>query len=106
MIVTEVGSVGSSRDRRTGAGSTLATNNHPLGRMLNPLRVSRKDCLVLLGLHLRSAHPPASPPAGAGVDEIAPGRRESLTDCTNATLGTSTSHARSVVFLALVMTRR
>ena len=33
-------------------------------------------------------------------------RRESLTDCTNATLGTSQSQARSVVVLAWVMTRR
>jgi hypothetical protein len=33
-------------------------------------------------------------------------RRESLTDCTNATLGTSTSQARAWVVLAAVMTRR
>lgn len=33
-------------------------------------------------------------------------RRESLTDCTNATLGTSRSQARSVVVFAMVMTRR
>jgi hypothetical protein len=33
-------------------------------------------------------------------------RLESLTDCTNATLGTSASQPRSVVLLAWVITRR
>jgi len=33
-------------------------------------------------------------------------RRESLTDCTNATLGTSRNQARASVVLAVVITRR
>ena len=33
-------------------------------------------------------------------------RRESLTDCTSATDGTSASQERSAVFFASVMTRR
>ena len=101
------GSAGRSRDQRTRTSPTFATNNRPLDRTENPLRVSRNDCRRSLRDFIRgrpSLRPLRFPVCESKKSRQA--RRESLTDCTNATLGTSPSQARSVVFLAWVMTRR
>ena len=107
MIVTDDGVDGSSRDHLTATCPTLATKSRPLSRIEKPLRVSRNDCRWSLR-DLNRGRPTLRPlrfPV-AESKKFRHARRESLTDCTNATLGTSRSQARSVVVLAAVTTRR
>src|SRR3982074_1931970 len=100
MIVTEAGSLGRSRDQRTRISPTLATNNRPVARTRNPLRVSRNDCRLSFLDFIRGRL--GRLPLGA-AKKLRHARLESLTDCTNATRGTSASQPRSVVLLAWVI---
>src|SRR3954447_20367913 len=107
MIVTEDGSEGRARDQRTRTSPIFAMNNRPLSRRLNPFRVSRNDCrLSLRDLNFgRPTRRPRRLPV-AESKKLRQARRESLTDFTNATLGTSANHERASLVLAAVITRR
>ena len=105
--MTELGSDGSSRDQRTFTPPILARHSRPLGRRANPLRVNLADCRVSLrDLNLgRPTRLPRRLPFTASK-KFRNARSASRTDCTNATLATSPSHARASVVLATVTTLR
>ena len=57
MIVTDDGSLGSSRDQRTRTSPTFATNNRPLGRTRESVAGKPKRLPVILArFHPRPAH--------------------------------------------------
>jgi putative transposase len=67
MIVTDDGCAGRSRDQRTRTSPTLATNNRPLDRTENPLRVSRNDCRRSLRDFIRGRPRPVGREAGVDL---------------------------------------
>src|SRR5882762_9400197 len=107
MTVTELGSDGRSRDQRTRTSPTFARYSRPLGRTVKPLRVSRNDCRLSLR-DLNLGCPTGRPLRRLAIEsnQFRNARSASRTDCTNATLATSPSHARSSVVLATVTTLR
>ena len=105
--MTLEGSLGRSRDQRTRTSPIFAKYSRPFDRKRKPVRASRKDCRLSLLDFIRGR--PVLRPLRCPVHEAKKfrnARRESLTDCTNATLDTSANHARCSVFLATVMTCR
>ena len=98
MIVTLDGSLGNGLDQRTAHLTDLGEVQPAIGFEAESVAgESKRLPMILTRFEPQTAHFAAC--AFPGLHEskkLRQARRESLTDCTNATLGTSHNHARSL----------